>query len=51
MKVFGRFHFDAEAKIIMRSAIGQQTNVMEAVKLGVRDFIVKPFEGSLYLLS
>lgn len=34
---------DAEAKIIMCSAIGQQDMVMEAISLGALDFIVKPF--------
>lgn len=33
-----------EAKVIMVSAIGQQANVLEAVKTGAKDFIVKPFQ-------
>lgn len=36
--------FDANAKIIMCSAMGQQTMVMDAIKAGARDFIVKPFQ-------
>jgi len=36
--------FDAGAKIIMCSAMGQQTMVMDAIKAGARDFIVKPFQ-------
>ncbi|MCH3964339.1 MAG: response regulator [Clostridium sp.] len=32
------------AKIIMCSAMGQQTMVMDAIKAGARDFIVKPFQ-------
>ncbi|BAH06917.1 response regulator [Clostridium kluyveri] len=36
--------FDASAKIIMCSAMGQQTMVMDAIKAGARDFIVKPFQ-------
>jgi two-component system, chemotaxis family, chemotaxis protein CheY len=36
---------DAAAKIIMCSAMGQQNMVMEAIKAGARDFIVKPFQG------
>ncbi len=32
-----------EAKVIMCTAMGQQDKVIEAVKLGARDFIVKPF--------
>jgi two-component system, chemotaxis family, chemotaxis protein CheY len=34
----------AEAKIIMCSALGQQSIVLEAIKSGARDFIVKPFK-------
>lgn len=33
-----------DAKIVMCSALGQQAAVMEAVKAGARDFIVKPFQ-------
>lgn len=33
-----------EAKIVMCSAMGQETMVMEAIKLGALDFIVKPFK-------
>ncbi|MDX9754521.1 MAG: response regulator [bacterium] len=32
------------AKVIMCSAIGQQANVVEAIKNGAKDFIVKPFQ-------
>ncbi|WP_446897253.1 response regulator [Clostridium sp. LBM24168] len=35
---------DPKAKIIMCSAMGQQTMVMDAIKAGARDFIVKPFQ-------
>ena len=35
---------DANACIIMCSAMGQQAMVIEAIKAGARDFIVKPFE-------
>lgn len=35
---------DPEAKVIMCSALGQESMVMEAVKAGARDFIVKPFQ-------
>ncbi len=37
--------FDPTAKIIMCSAMGQQGMVMDAIKAGARDFIVKPFNG------
>lgn len=35
---------DPHAKIVMVSALGQQTMVMEAIKSGALDFIVKPFQ-------
>lgn len=34
----------SDAKVIMCSAMGQETMVMEAIKLGALDFIVKPFK-------
>lgn len=39
-------HYDPEAKIIVCSAMGQQKIVVEAIELGAKDFIVKPFESS-----
>ncbi len=33
-----------DAKIVMCSAMGQESMVMEAIKLGALDFIVKPFK-------
>lgn len=35
---------DPTARIIMCTALGQQTMVIEAIKAGARDFIVKPFQ-------
>ena len=35
--------FDRQAKIIVCSAMGQQKVVVEAIELGAKDFIVKPF--------
>lgn len=35
--------FDPDAKIIMVTALGQETMLSQAIKLGVKDFIVKPF--------
>lgn len=35
---------DPQAKVIMCSALGQQTMVIEAIKAGAKDFIVKPFQ-------
>lgn len=36
--------FDPSANIIMCSAMGQQSMVMEAIQAGAKDFIVKPFQ-------
>src|SRR5690554_693436 len=35
---------DPKAKVIMLTALGQESVVLEAIKSGARDFIVKPFE-------
>lgn len=36
---------DPAAKVIMCSAMGQEAMVVEAIKLGAMDFIVKPFKA------
>ena len=36
--------FDDKATIIMCSALGQESLVMEAIEAGAADFIVKPFD-------
>ncbi len=36
--------FDPAAKVIMCSAMGQQAMVLDAIKAGAKDFIVKPFQ-------
>ena len=41
--------FDSTAKIIMCSAMGQQSMVMDAIKSGAKDFIVKPFQADRVL--
>ena len=35
---------DANANVIMCSAMGQQAMVIEAIQSGAKDFIVKPFD-------
>ncbi|MEA4906642.1 MAG: response regulator [Chloroflexi bacterium] len=35
---------DPKAQIVMLTALGQESVVLEAIKSGARDFIVKPFE-------
>ena len=36
---------DPSAKVIMCSALGQESKVLESIKLGARDFVVKPFKA------
>jgi len=40
---------NADAKIIMCSARGQQAMVIESIQAGARDFIVKPFQADRVL--
>ena len=35
---------DGNAKVLMCSAMGQQAMVLEAIKNGAKDFVVKPFQ-------
>ena len=35
---------DKNVKVVMCSAMGQETMVVDALKLGAKDFIVKPFK-------
>ena len=35
---------DPEARVVMISALGQKDQVLEAIKLGAQDFIIKPFD-------
>ncbi len=35
---------DPKAKVVMLTALGQESVVLEAVKSGAKDFVVKPFE-------
>ncbi len=38
------FALEPKARVIMCSALGQQNLIVEAIKAGVKDFIVKPFK-------
>ena len=40
---------DGSANVIMCSAMGQEGMVMDAVRSGAKDFIVKPFKGERVL--
>lgn len=43
--------FDPNAKVIMITAFGQESEVLEAIKSGARDFVMKPFERERLLLA
>ena len=36
--------FDPTAKVVMCSALGQESKVLESIKAGAKDFVVKPFQ-------
>jgi two-component system chemotaxis response regulator CheY len=40
---------DPGARVIMCSALGQESKVLEAVKAGARDFVIKPFQADRVL--
>lgn len=41
--------YSPDTGIIMVSAMGQQSMVVEAIKMGAKDFVVKPFEKTRVL--
>lgn len=36
---------DPAAKVVMITALGQKEQVLTAIKLGARDFVIKPFDA------
>jgi two-component system chemotaxis response regulator CheY len=42
---------DPNAKVIMCSALGQQRLIVQAIQLGAKDFIVKPFRPERVITS
>jgi two-component system chemotaxis response regulator CheY len=40
---------DPGARVIMCSAMGQQSLVIEAIQAGARDFVIKPFQAARVL--
>ncbi len=40
---------DGNANVVMCSAMGQESMVMDAVRSGAKDFIVKPFKADRVL--
>ena len=43
--------YDPNAVVVMCSAMGQQSMVIEAIQSGAKDFIVKPFQADRVLES
>jgi two-component system chemotaxis response regulator CheY len=42
---------DPSAKVVMCSALAQESKVLEAVKAGAKDFIAKPFQAQRVLTA
>src|SRR3954452_11719558 len=40
---------DPAARVIMCSALGQESKVLESIKAGAKDFVVKPFQADRVL--
>jgi two-component system chemotaxis response regulator CheY len=40
---------DPSARVVMCSALGQEAKVLEAIKSGAKDFVVKPFRAERVL--
>lgn len=43
--------FDPQAKVIMLTALGQETMVVQAVQSGARDYVVKPFDPDRVMMA
>ncbi len=43
--------FDPQAKVIMLTALGQESMVVQAVQAGARDYVVKPFDPDRVMLA
>lgn len=44
-------NYDSDARIIVISALEQRQVIMDALKLGAKDFIIKPFEEGIVITS
>src|ERR671916_3104465 len=42
---------DPQARVVMCSALGQESKVLEAIKAGAKDFVVKPFQADRVLAA
>jgi len=49
--VKGIVAMDPTARVVMCSALGQETLVMEALQVGAKDFIVKPFKPDTVVVT
>jgi two-component system chemotaxis response regulator CheY len=43
--------FDPAAKVIMLTALGQESMVIQAIKSGAKDYVVKPFDPDRVMLA
>jgi two-component system, chemotaxis family, chemotaxis protein CheY len=41
--------FDPRARVVICSALGQEANVLESIRAGAKDFVVKPFQPARVL--
>jgi two-component system, chemotaxis family, chemotaxis protein CheY len=41
--------YDPTARVVMCSALGQESKVLESIKAGAKDFVVKPFQAERVL--
>jgi len=52
LEVLSELHqMDPDARVVMLTALGQQSVVLQAIKSGARDFIVKPYESERVLVA
>lgn len=42
---------DPQARVIMLTALGQESMVVQAVQAGARDYVVKPFDPSRVMMA
>jgi two-component system, chemotaxis family, chemotaxis protein CheY len=40
---------DPSARVVMCSALGQESKVLESIRIGAKDFVVKPFQADRVL--
>jgi len=43
--------FDANARVIMLTALGQESMVVQAVQAGAKDYVVKPFDPNRVMMA